>query len=735
VRVEDFSPQQQQRYTESLRRMIDLCHQRGLEFTVGIWDHIYRGGVQGPREFANRRTPGLVWGVTADNLVPYTKAALAEFLQRFPEIDSVQFRMHWESGLRREEMKDFWSDIFRIANSARPGMRFDARAKGFPDELIDEAVAQKLNLRITTKYWMEQMGLPFHPLHVHPQNQHDRRHGYADLLRYPKRYDFHWRLWNGGTSRVLLWGDPEYVRRFAASTHLYDGQGFEVNEPLATKMQDHPHDLQPYELLGAQHRYYRWEFERYWHFFQVFGRVSYNPDTPPDVWQHEFQRRFGSQTGEELEQALHRASQILPYLVAFSYPYNHFPTTRGWVEKQRQEDLEDYAHALPSDTELFLSIRDAARIRISGEVSAKVHPLASADWLAAASQDVLDRVVLAEARIGPRRNKEFDSTVTDLRILAHLAEYHSWRVRAALGWAMYEESHDLNSLDDAIDNDEHAVAAWRQLVAAAGDFYHDDLMMGRPSAGLSGHWRDELVSLEKELVDLRQLRTDLQPSTAGAAMDIAHAPVRRAKRGADVEIRATIVSAESIAEANVRLRSPDGREQTISMQQTRPFCYHCRIAADRLGELNTYVIEASDASGRSAVFPGEDSPGLALRVTDDRDPPRVEHQPADRHDAGKPLLVRARVADASGVGQVRLRYRGVNQFFDYHTLPMTAAGDDWYEGRLPAAEINPEWDLMYFIEATDNVGNGTIHPDFLTEQPYVIVRLRRPAAQVAAPTN
>jgi hypothetical protein len=97
-------------------------------------------------------------------------------------------------------------------------------------------------MRICTKYWAEQMGMPFHPTHVNRQDQHNRRHGYADLLRYPQRYKMHWRLWNGGTTRVLLWGDPDYIRRFADSTHLYDGDGYEVNEPLATKMQGHPHD-------------------------------------------------------------------------------------------------------------------------------------------------------------------------------------------------------------------------------------------------------------------------------------------------------------------------------------------------------------------------------------------------------------------------------------------------------------------------------------------------------------
>ena len=159
-----------------------------------------------------------------------------------------------------------------------PDIRFDARAKGFPDRLIDLALEKGVDMRICTKYWMEQMGLPYHPTHVHPRNQMDRRHGYADLLRYPQRYHILWRLWNGGTARVLLWGDPQYVRRFAASTHLYDGAGFDVNEPLATKMASRDHDAGPFDLLQPAYRAYDWEFERYWHFYQLWSRLSFNPN-------------------------------------------------------------------------------------------------------------------------------------------------------------------------------------------------------------------------------------------------------------------------------------------------------------------------------------------------------------------------------------------------------------------------------------------------------------------------
>jgi len=108
-------------------------------------------------------------------------------------------------------MDTFWSDVFKNMKETVPNLRLDLRAKGLPNSIIDDGINQGLKIRVTTKYWMEQMGMPFHPTHINRQNQHDRRHGYADLLSYPQRYKMHWRSWTGGTVRVLLWGSPEYM--------------------------------------------------------------------------------------------------------------------------------------------------------------------------------------------------------------------------------------------------------------------------------------------------------------------------------------------------------------------------------------------------------------------------------------------------------------------------------------------------------------------------------------------
>lgn len=51
------------------------------------------------------------------------------------------------------------------------------------------------------------------------------------MLNYEEKYQVYYRIW-GGTTRVVLWGDPEYAKRLAASTLIHDGAGFGVNEPL-----------------------------------------------------------------------------------------------------------------------------------------------------------------------------------------------------------------------------------------------------------------------------------------------------------------------------------------------------------------------------------------------------------------------------------------------------------------------------------------------------------------------
>ena len=275
-----------------------------------------------------------------------------------PHMDGIQFRMHDEGGLRLEEQANFWKHTFAMIHNTVPNLRIDIRAEGLPDSTIQDALDAKLNVRVSTKFWMEQIGMPWNPTHINVQDQKNRRHGYADMLRYPQQYAMTWGLWNGGTQRVFTWGDPDFARRFVDATHIYPGigdGGFDMDEPLATKMQAQAQDAKIFDLLKPQYKFYTYEFERYWHMLQLFGRLGYNPDTPTEVWDEEFNRRLRQAGRPARRKGLHRASQILPRIVGTVYPYNAFPMTRGWSEVQILGVLPRYATAETSDIAQFAS--------------------------------------------------------------------------------------------------------------------------------------------------------------------------------------------------------------------------------------------------------------------------------------------------------------------------------------------------------------------------------------------
>jgi hypothetical protein len=486
---------------------------------------------------------------------------------------------------------------------------------------------------------MEQMGLPFHPTHINVQDQKNRRHGYADMLRYPVRLPMTWGLWNGGTSRVLLWGDPDYAKRFVEATHIYDGPagdgGFDLDEPLCTKMQAQAFDAKPFDLLKPEYKYTDYEFERYWHLFQVFGRIGYDPKTLNEVFDREFVTRFGPDVGPIIERALHRASWILPRIVASCYPYSAFPMTRGWAEKQPLGTLAQYSMAQGSDIAQFASFDEEAANLLNGSETAKVRPEQTSRWFDDAATSIRGDLYHTNGSALVPHAIEFISTASDLMAISALAEFHAHRIRAAIAYRLYQRTHDAGALDEAIRGETAAIAEWENLASKTKQ-YADDLILGNRRADLCGHWRDELPALNKGLADLRSERQRLTTST------------------------------------------------------TQPTTLPSKLLADAFDDTTAG--------------------------------PEVRHTPPS---STAPLTITATASSPGGVKWVRLRWRPVNQYLDYATLPMEPTGGNEYRATIPSDQLPRDYDVMYYIEAMDAHGHGVIYPDLERQTPYIVVKLHQ----------
>lgn len=641
VTMRDITPEQQARNVSTMKWVIRMAHERGIGIRLGIWDHIYRGGVQAGGNPAfkydkNHPLPWQVTGLDSTNLNAYTKAAFTKFLKTFPSLDAILFKTNNESGLKEDELQAFSMNFFKTAKEVAPHLMIDIHAKGLTDTLIQSAIRMGLKFRIAPKFWMEQMGLPFSPTHINREDQHNRRQGYADLLRYPQKYQMLWKLWNGGSNRVFLWGDPEYVRRFAASCHVYNSDAFEVYEPLATKMEAQDHYAKPFQLLKAPYRFYRYEFERYWYFFQTFGLVSYDPNTPQDVWDMEFNNRFGESAGPLIQSALNEASWVLPRIVACCYPYSFFPTTSAWPEKQRLGDLPLYASAEGSDLQQFASFDEEAQVLLGTLETAKTLPSTTSAWLARLSTDVRQKVAEAEKLFKTTNNKEFNSTVVDLNMLSYLALYHSRRIPAAVYYRLFLHTQNPSLLDSAIAHEESAIMAWQQLVLAAGDMYADTILIGKKP--LSGHWRDELVLLNRGLKKLKEQRANFKHNgKVGAAVyykadsstdhavyfTVRHHAIDTAAVGKPIIIKIQISAPAGIKWVRLRYRAMDQYKDFEMLPMTRDgegSEFSATIPAKNIDPHFDlmYLIEMMDNNGNGFIYPdfNKETPYKIIHLTE-----------------------------------------------------------------------------------------------------------------------
>jgi hypothetical protein len=330
--------------------------------------------------------------------------------------------------------------------------------------------------------------------------------------------------------------------------------------------------------------------------------------------------RFGEDAGHVLEEAMHRASWILPRIVASSYPYSGFPMTVGWAEKQSLGELPEFAKATFSDVQLFENFDEEAQLLIEDGETAKVRPQETSRWFAQTADEVSVLIAAAEKKIGHRRNKEFDSHVIDLRIVVGLARYHSQRIPAAVSYCLFNRTKDVRALDNAIAYESKAIAAWQQIVDVAGDTYARDLTMGRRVQKLCGHWRDELAELQSGLGKMETLRKEA-PAGADAATStrylaagpsaettFVHRPILTAPAEKALTVRARVSSPVGIKWVQVLYRSVDQTKdyQKLEMQAVdERGNYEVVIPADKIDARFDFMhlIQAMDRMRCGTMFP------------------------------------------------------------------------------------------------------------------------------------
>ena len=245
----------------------------------------------------------------------------------------------------------------------------------------------------------------------------------APLL--PRPYEFYWA---SPTNPTWLAEDPQHVRRALSIFNMSDTQGFEVGAPVAPVFTE----------ANKHHIFWTYDWERYWLFYTLWGRLGYDPSTPERVWMDELRRRFGA-AAPDVMRAYGYGSRILEEIA-----------------------MRDTSHVANFD--------EAVRNRIDGIASAKQTAVQTAVRLHALAREMLQLLERVRKTFGTA-TPEWQSSEVDFQMLANVAQFNARKQMAADRLASYEVTGNDTGLYAAGRELRAATAAWKRISALIDGVY------------------------------------------------------------------------------------------------------------------------------------------------------------------------------------------------------------------------------------------------------------------------
>jgi hypothetical protein len=519
VRVPQLPNAERDQNLRMLQFISEQTVARGMQFQLGLWMHGY--------EWINSPNPNYTTeGITKENHGPYCRDAVRALLKACPAISGVTFRVHGESGVN-EGSYEFWKMVFEGVATCGRKVEIDMHSKGMDQTMIDSAVATKMPVVISPKYWAEHMGMPYHQadirelevpkpdkktsvlMNLSEGSRSFLRYGYGDLLKEDRPYKIIHRIWPG-TQRLLLWGDPVTAAAHARAFSFCGSAGFELMEPLSFK------GRRGSGIAGDRCAYAdtslkpRWDWEKYLYTTRVFGRLQYNPESDPDVWQRFLRKQFGA-GAQSAEFALANATRILPIVLTahgasagnntyWPEVYTNQPIANAEIPNPYTDSPAPrlFGNVSPMDPQLFSRINDFAAEMLKGQRSGKYSPIETAQWIEDYADAADNYLKQAEAKSSNKNRPEFRRMAIDVEMQVLLGRFFGAKFRSGVLYGLYEQSQNRTALAEALKTYKRARNYWSELANKAKGVYKPDITVGERQH-LRGHWLDRLPAMDEDI--------------------------------------------------------------------------------------------------------------------------------------------------------------------------------------------------------------------------------------------
>lgn len=418
---------------------------------------------------------------TSELVKRYNRESVAQVLQEYPELTGFGFTFAEQmEGMTPKERQD-WMDevivagmrdakrpvkmIFRAPLSA--GLDQEGSTSKATEQLARDSI-EKLGNTFDGPVWVE---LKFNWSHAHSATELVKVHGgkLKDTFFTPTPQNFKvtWMARNEDFY-ALRWGVPGFIRdHIAKNGHQDYVGGYFVGSENYIPAKDY------FTALNAPVDW-KYAFERQWLFYELWGRLLYDPATPDSVFEADFVRRYGTAAKPLLSAYAKASATQLRYATSVDFGFDFTIYGEGMmvlnkdgirIEPMAVDRLIEQKPLLAN----WLSVKDFVAKRATGEAipEGTMTPLKLADELEADNREALRLV----ENIDVSKNASLRYEVADVKVWANLGLYYAAKLRGAVAVQTYRTLGGEQVRQESVTQLDQSLRYWDEVVAITQPLY------------------------------------------------------------------------------------------------------------------------------------------------------------------------------------------------------------------------------------------------------------------------
>jgi len=308
----------------------------------------------------------------------------------------------------------------------------------------------------------------------------------AHMYSHPKpRFEELWGAWDGvnledvkaiftvrnDDFHTLRGGDYDFIRDYIKGMKKPYVHGFYWGADGYTWASDFQH-------VPFGHKFWKYDFEKHWHQFELLGRLGYNPDMSEDIWIQKYKRCYGKAWGRRIYHCIKKATKIIQAvnrLAWINYDYEWHPESLLSVFGFRS--VLDFMNSKPMPGIGTIGIREYVKNDLNGRETEGETPVDIIKIIKESVENI--RIYLKQLREEiPHEymHGELKCTLMDIEAWEKLGDYYYNKLSASLDLVYFQETGDQNYRNKAVRFLEQGLDSWKQLSLIWSQHYQPYMM-------------------------------------------------------------------------------------------------------------------------------------------------------------------------------------------------------------------------------------------------------------------